>query len=133
MKMFTKEWYRLGCPDCDEISADGYIDNDIINLHDCQIIAAGFKGNQISIDLDNSGSSSLIEKIIIEDYTVLQSCEMLNSWCVAEELYELPDKNFEFHLLLQNFPEDKDDELDYFTVKCKKITFIANDFKEHYE
>lgn len=133
MKIFTKEWYQLGCPDCDEISADGYIDNDIINLHDCEIIAAGFKGNQISIDLDNSGSSSLIEKIIIEDYTVLQSCEMLNSWCVAEELYELPDKNFEFHLLLQSFSDDKDDKLDYFTVKCKKITFIANDFKEHYE
>ncbi|MDE6659612.1 MAG: DUF4085 family protein [Eubacterium sp.] len=135
MKIFTKEWYRSGCINHQAIKDKNYIDNDLIGLHDCQIVSEDFittkSPNEYAIQLDNSGSASRINKIIVENYTVIENCKINNAWCIAEELYKLSDGKYEFHLLIQTFPEEEDDEsdeLNYLTVNCEKIKFIGDGF-----
>ncbi|MDD6728564.1 MAG: DUF4085 family protein [Eubacteriales bacterium] len=136
MKIYTKEWYRSGCTKHNQITDKNYIDNDLINLHDCQIISNDFpdarsQGKHILL-LDNSGSMSNINKIVIDNYTVLENCKLKNAWCIAEELYKLDNGRYELHLLTQYITKHNE-ELNYLTVKCKHIEFVGNGFHIEYK
>ncbi|MCL2298836.1 MAG: DUF4085 domain-containing protein [Firmicutes bacterium] len=72
------------------------------SFHDCKVTSCHRQGNNLVIELDNSGGFSDIETIILEQCTILkQETPFRNAWWLYEEIYPV-DGGWEIHALLQN-------------------------------
>lgn len=131
MKFFTKEWYLNACKD--SFNLDELPNKDLpewyddFNIHDCKIINSlpfNERGEKLTLKLDTSGGICRADCLVFYDYLIKEKCDVLNSFCIADELYRKSNGRYEYHLLLQNFSESDKPVLSYLTVNCKEIILL---------
>lgn len=84
-------------------------------LHDCKITDVIKQKDKLIIELDCSQGIGEIQRIIFNDYTILEEeKDFINGWWLYEEIY-IDDEQYELHMLI-----DKKG-LGYFTVRARKI------------
>lgn len=128
MKVFTKEWYLNGCKNSvlsNEILNGNLPDwyNDF-NIHDCKIISLlpnDNRGEKMILQFDTSGSICEFRGLVFWDFLIKERCDVLNAFCIADELYHKNNGRYEYHLLLQMFSKSGKSLLSYLTINCKKI------------
>lgn len=101
-----------------------------LSFHDNDIINAEYENGKLILTLNYDLPKSLPYKICFYDYEIIESCNLINAWIIADELY-LEQGNNEFHLLVDSQIEDSSLEHDfkraYFTVRFSKMEMIFND------
>lgn len=84
-------------------------------LHDCTITDVIKQKDKLIIELDCSQGIGEIQRIIFNDYTILEEeKDFINGWWLYEEIY-IDDEQYELHMLI-----DKKG-LGCFTVRARKI------------
>lgn len=128
MKFFTKEWYLNGCKD--SFTADKIPDENLpkwynnFNIHDCKIISSlprENRGEKLILQLDTLGGICRFNCLVFSDYLIKERCNILDSFCIADELYFKSNGRYEYHLLLQTFSKSGKSLLSYLTVNCKNM------------
>lgn len=139
MKIYTKEWYEDENTDEEPICNSEYssflIDDEALTIHDAIVLSDdifNLQGDRLELVLNNSNSLSLYDKIVFTDYIVVENSQISKNFCIAEELYHYTDGRYEFHILTENYLNETR-ELNYFTVNCKSIEFIGNEFHLAYK
>ena len=135
MKMFTKEWYNLGCRAENPKPVENYINDVCLSIHDSIILSDNIesnKGEQLVLNLNNKNAFCIYNQIIFNNYIVKENCPINNAYCIEKELYHKENRRYELHLLLVKY-EKKKEYLNYLTINCKSIEFIGDNFHKIYK
>lgn len=73
------------------------------------------------LQLDTSGGICRFNCLVFSDYLIKERCNILDSFCIADELYYKSNGRYEYHLLLQTFSKFGKSLLSYLTVNCKNM------------
>lgn len=141
MKCWTNECYNMYCRFRDDEKyflfkkqLDEYRDYEKnhlpqwyrdLSLHDNHIIAAEYSEDKLILIIEYASHMHPEYKICFYDFEVLENCDIVNSWIIANELY-LEDNGNEFHLLVDTEADNKYTRA-YYTVKFSKMEMIFND------
>jgi len=101
-----------------------------LSFHDNNIINVEYDEGKLVLTLNYDLPKTTSYKICFYDYEIIESCNLINAWILADELY-LEQENNEFHLLVDCPVIDSCVEHDYqrayFTIRFKKMEMIFND------
>lgn len=135
MKYFGKEWY-YNC--CNNEKGKEYLSysekclprwyNDF-SIHDSKIEKICTDEKAIVLYLIDDDYLRTKYQIILHNPTVIESCNLIGSWCISDEVY-IDNGLCEYHLMVDNCDSGKQ-VLDYFTVKCSEIEVVYNG-KSHF-
>lgn len=137
MKFFTKDWYLNECEysekldeywklfELNEKHLPKWYNRDF-SLHDEQIvnteiITLNNNVKKLVLYIDCCDEYNEVQYLEFENFTIIENCPLIHSYCIADEVYVKENGMFEFHLLLQNFQNENDDNLFYFTISCEKM------------
>ncbi len=94
------------------------------SFHDSKIIKIKSFDNLMVLDLIADDYKETKYKIKFYNPKIIEECNLLNAWCISNELY-LNDNSCEFHLLADVWSDIDDRFLhEYFTVKCSNIELL---------
>lgn len=115
MELVIKEYWKEYRKNFKKAVPDFY---ENFNIHDCRIISYRKVRKDIILSLDNIGSISTINKLILKNCSVIKQDESLRgAWWLYDEIYKTND-GYELHVLLF-----KNDLIDFIVtvsdIECK--------------
>lgn len=128
MKIFTNEWYKSGQKTNEAVkNYFKYMKNHLpewyneFSVHDNKIKQAVQTENLLILVCSYDDWCSTEYQFIFHKPTIIENCELVNAWCLVDELY-ISETECEYHLHV----EDSFGNSNYFTVKCSDIEFKMN-------
>ena len=130
MKYFGKEWYYNN-RNKDYVYSEeqvAYLDyeNAIlpnwykrISLHDSYIVNVKKRSKELVLELEYDDQIKTKYSIVIYNYQILESCSLINSTIVSNEVYYKNGK-VEFHIMVDLY-EKGEVKLEYFTLICDSL------------